>query len=164
LSKNTGPIIDLSMNSDSHATKGSQKSFDYSGVRINRILAYIVDVVVIFFIGIAASTVAAILGIVTLGMLSPLLAMLLAAIPLAYHTMTIGSSWNATLGMRLFNLEVSLADGRSLDYFTAFIHSALFYFTMAITSALILLVSLFNSEGKLLHDYLTHSSVHNKPS
>ncbi len=99
------------------------------------------------------------MGIVTFGLLSPILAVGLALIPLAYHTLTIGSERNATIGMRIMDIEVYLYSGKDPDYLTAFIHSGLFYASLALTSSLILLISIFNDKGRLLHDYLTSSGV-----
>ncbi len=162
MAKTTDPMVRLSLKEQDEQSFGFEYPLDFSSIRTKRILAYMVDVVCIFFVGIAAGMAASLLGIITLGLLSPLLAVILACVPLAYHTLTIGSSWNATVGMRMFGIEVSLANGNRPDYMTAFIHAALFYFTMALTSMLVLIVSVFNSEGKLLHDYLTHSIVHNR--
>lgn len=159
--KQSDPAFDLTLQSDSPKSSGTFQSFSFSGIRAKRIFAYIVDVICISILAFAAGLVASLLGIITLGLLSPILALLLACVPIAYHTATIGGPWNATVGMRLFGIEVSLNDGRKPDYVTAFVHSALFYFTMALTSMLILLVSIFNPQGKLLHDYLTNSTVHN---
>lgn len=132
---------------------------DYEGIRFKRMLAYAVDVICIFLIGVVASTIAVLMGIITFGLLTPILTLGLAMIPLAYHTITVGSHWNATLGMRLFDIEVCLKNGAYPDYMTAFLHALIFYLTMALTSSLILLVSLFNPRGSLLHDYLTNSIV-----
>lgn len=160
MTKNSETLIELSsLEGLSKRSSEADRPGDYDGIRMKRILAYTVDIVCIFGIGVVASTVAALMGIITFGLLTPLLALALALIPLAYHTVTIGSQWHATLGMRLFDIEVCLKNGDYPDYATAFIHSAIFYFTVAITSSFILLVSLFNSKGSLLHDYLTSSLV-----
>lgn len=137
----------------------SENSDDFDAIRFRRLIAYAIDVVCIFFISIIAAVVATLMGIVTLGLLSPVLAVGLMLVPLAYHTLTIGSAMNATVGMRFMGLEVYLYSGDKPDYLTALIHSGLFYFTVALTSSLILLVSLFNPRGRLLHDYLTNSGI-----
>ena len=136
---------------------GNLDSFD--SIRTKRLIAYAIDIVCIFCISIVATLIATIMGIVSLGLLSPLLAVGLALIPLAYHTLTIGSEWNATVGMRVMGIEVYLYSGEKPDYLTAFIHSGLFYVSLAMTSTLILLVSLLNTKGRLVHDYLTSSGV-----
>ncbi|MBL4739927.1 MAG: RDD family protein [Sneathiella sp.] len=157
MTKSSDPLFNLSSMENVKI-----QSENFNGIRMKRILAYIVDVVCIFFLGIAAATVAAILGIVSFGLLTPLLAFALALVPLAYHTITIGSHWNATVGMRLFDLEVRLKSSQHPDYMAALLHAAIFYLTMAITSSLILLVSVFNSRGRLLHDYLIDCTVYSK--
>ncbi len=136
---------------------GDLNAFD--GIRTKRLIAYAIDIVCIFCISVVATLIATIMGIVSLGLLSPLLAVGLALIPLAYHTLTIGSDWNATVGMRVMGIEVYLYSGDKPDYLTAFIHSGLFYVSLALTSSLILLVSLLNPKGRLVHDYLTSSGV-----
>ncbi|MEH6402707.1 MAG: RDD family protein [Sneathiella sp.] len=161
MTKSNNPLFKLSsMENVKTSSKAFVESFD--GIRMKRILAYIVDVVCIFFLGIAATTIAAILGIVSFGLLTPFLALALALVPLAYHTLTVGSHWNATVGMRIFDLEVRLKSSEHPDYIAALIHAAIFYFTMAVTSSLILLVSLFNSRGRLLHDYITECTIYSK--
>ncbi len=164
MAKTTDPLINLSLNKEKGGTEQFERPGDYEGIRTKRIFAYAIDVICIFFVGILAGAAATLLGIITLGLLSPLLAILLACVPLAYHTITIGGPWNATVGMKMFGLEVALANDEEIDYVTAFIHAALFYFSVALTSFLILLVSLFNPQGKVLHDYLTSSTVRNKRS
>ncbi len=160
MTKNSETLIELSsLSSEKERTTFSDHADDYDGIRIKRMFAYAVDVVCIFVIGAAASAVAVLMGILTFGLLTPILALALAMVPLAYHTLTIGSPWHATIGMRLFDIEVVLKNGEYPDYVTSFLHAGIFYFTMALTSSLILLVSLFNPQGRLLHDYLTNSVV-----
>jgi len=154
------PAIHLAPLGDSDSYDANTGRFEaFDGIRSRRFIAYMIDVICIFFISILATIGAILLGIVTLGLLSPILALGLMLVPLAYHTLTIGSHWNATFGMRLMGLEVYLYSGEEPDYLIALAHSTLFYFTMALTSSLILLVSLFNPRGRLLHDYLTNSGV-----
>ncbi|MBL4906031.1 MAG: RDD family protein [Sneathiella sp.] len=165
VSKDSETFINLSsLEGIKEHHSGTDRPEDYDGIRLKRMLAYAVDFICIFLIGIVASTVAVFMGIITLGLLTPILALGLAMIPLAYHTLTIGSQWHATLGMRLFNIEVCLKNGDYPDYITAFFHAGIFYLTIAITSSLVLLISLFNPRGSLLHDYLTNSIVRQQRS
>ncbi len=131
----------------------------FDGVRTKRIIAYIIDLVCIAVITFAAGICAFFLGILSFGALTPILGVVLALIPIGYHTYTIGSHRNGTIGMNIMDLEVFLEDGREPDYVSAFLHSGLFYASMTLTSGFILLISLFNDKGKLLHDYLTSSGV-----
>ena len=136
----------------------------FDGVRSKRIIAYIIDLVCIAVITFAAGICAFFLGILSFGALTPVLGIILALLPIGYHTFTIGSSKNGTIGMQMMDLEVYLEDGREPDYIAAFFHSGLFYASMTLTSGFILLVSLFNDKGKLLHDFLTGSGVRVKPN
>lgn len=131
----------------------------FDGIRTKRVVAYIIDIACIAGITAIATIAAFILGALSFGALTPILSLALALIPIAYHTFTIGSAKNATIGMQIMGVEVVLEDGKGPDYLMAFFHSGLFYATMTLTSTLILLVSLFNDKGKLLHDYLTSSTV-----
>lgn len=102
---------------------------------------------------------AAILGVLSFGLLTPLLVLVIALTPLVYHTYLVGSEKSATLGMRFMNIKVRTMDGRQPDYATAFLHCLIFYVTMFLTSGLVLLVSLFTRNGRCLHDLLTNSHV-----
>jgi uncharacterized RDD family membrane protein YckC len=155
---------DTSIQLSSLGGAGTDQSFkqtqdDFDGIRLKRLFAYAIDVICIACIGFVATIIATLMGIVTFGLLTPVLAVGLALVPLAYHTLTIGSERNATIGMRMMGLEVYLYSGEDPDYLTAFIHSGLFYASLALTSSLILLISIFNDKGRLLHDYLTSSGV-----
>jgi uncharacterized RDD family membrane protein YckC len=133
----------------------------YHGITLRRIIAYLVDVIVIA----AATSVAgigfAVLGVLSFGLLSPLLAVLLLIVPLAYHTLLIGGPGAATLGMRLFGIEVRRIDGAPPGYPLAALQTIVFYVTVAFTSWLVLLVALFNERGRTLHDYLCGTVVVN---
>ena len=154
------PSFELSSLNEAQTSDSQHRSIDdFEGIRLKRLIAYAIDIVCIACIGFIATILATLMGVITLGLLSPLLAVGLALVPLAYHTFTIGSDWNATLGMRIMGIEVYLYSGKEPDYLTAFIHSGLFYASLALTSSLILLVSLLNGKGRLVHDYLTSSGV-----
>lgn len=154
------PSFELSSLNDAPSTGPRPYSAnDFEGIRFKRLVAYAIDIVCIAGIGFVATIIATLMGVITLGLLSPILAVGLALVPLAYHTFTIGSDWNATVGMRVMGIEVYLYSGKKPDYLTAFMHSGLFYASLALTSSLILLVSLLNGKGRLVHDYLTSSGV-----
>lgn len=141
---------------------GGADDFDSEYVpalRLQRIFAYVIDVICLFFILVVVKVLAAILGVLSFGLLSPLLVLAIAVTPLAYHSYLVGSTGNATLGMRFMNIRVRTMDGRRPDYATAFLHCLIFYASMFLTSGLILLVSLFTRDGRCLHDMLTNSQV-----
>ncbi|WP_298725253.1 RDD family protein [uncultured Ferrovibrio sp.] len=134
----------------------------FDGVIVRRIFAYLVDLIalvgVIFLYKIAVG----LLTIVTFGLLTPILVLVGAAIPLAYHTLTIGGSASATPGMRLFDLQVSTWNGGKPGYLQALLQTAAFYVTVGLTSGLILIWALFNNRRRCLHDLLCGTVVHRR--
>ena len=131
----------------------------YAGVTMRRLLAYLVDLLVI------APTVAVVavifwtLGVLTFGLLMPLLGVMLLAVPFCYHTLMIGGTASATFGIRLFGLQVRRLDGGRPDHILAALLTAAFYISVAFTGWLIMLVVLFNVRGRALHDFLCGTVV-----
>lgn len=134
----------------------------FDGVALRRIFAYLVDLAVLVGLFILYKVALALLTIVTFGVLTPLLVLLGAAIPIAYHTLTIGGVGSATLGMRLLDLQVSVWNGGKPGYSQAFMHTAVFYVTTGLTGGLILLWALFSNRRRCLHDILCGTMVHRR--
>ncbi|HYE50130.1 MAG TPA: RDD family protein [Azospirillaceae bacterium] len=132
------------------------------GVRVKRMVAYVIDLIIIAVLSLPVVLVFALLGLLSLGLLTPVLAPLLAAVPLAYHTLLIGGGRSATVGMRMMGIEVRTHDGGRPDMVRAFLQTALFYLSVALTSALILLVSLVAERKRTLHDLLAGTVVVNR--
>jgi uncharacterized RDD family membrane protein YckC len=126
----------------------------YEGVLCRRILAYLVDLLVIGVIAVGVWMVFAILWLLSFGLLGPLLWFLFGLIPLAYHTVLLSGPRSATLGMRVFDLELRSVTGERPSFLQALIQTALFYITVGMTCSLILLVALFNRRRRTLHDFL----------
>jgi uncharacterized RDD family membrane protein YckC len=131
----------------------------FDGIRSRRILGYLVDLILIALLSVAVWFALVFAGVLTLGVLLPLLPIGVALVPLAYHTLQVCGPRSATIGMRLFGVEVRNWTGTRPDLLQAFLMTALFLTTMALTGSLILLVSLFNSRGRTLHDYLSGTVV-----
>lgn len=160
MSKNGKTNITLSGLANSSHQENPNYSFDLApSLRLDRMFAYIIDVICLFFILVVVKIVAAVIGVLSFGLLFPLLLLIIAGTPLAYHTYLIGSERSATIGMRMMKIKVQTMDGRQPDYTTAFLHCLIFYFSIFLTSGLVLLVSLFTPHGRCLHDYITNSIV-----
>lgn len=129
----------------------------YDGIIVRRVVGYFIDVLILLLIGGALWIALWILAIISLGLLSPLFA-IAAILPLLYHTFFIGSG-GATPGMRAMDVEVRTWTGLPPSYAEAFIQTAVFYVTVPPTSALILLVALFNDRHRTLHDFLSGTVV-----
>ena len=126
----------------------------FDGVTIRRMAAYAIDLAVIALLFLATMMSFWVLGMLSFGVLSPFLMAALPFIPLAYHTVLIGGPAHATLGMRLFGIAVRRLDGRPVGYLQAGLLTVVFYVSVGVTGWLILLVSLFNGQGRTFHDYL----------
>jgi uncharacterized RDD family membrane protein YckC len=127
----------------------------YDGLIWRRLLAYLFDCIVMGLLILAGWSGLVLLGIMSFGLLLPLVPVLVALIPAAYHAVQIGGRRHATLGMRLFGLEVKTWAGGEPDVWQGFLMAALFYATLAATCLLILLVALFNDRRRTVHDYLS---------
>ncbi len=130
----------------------------YDGVLSRRVTAYMVDLALIFGLWIALSFVFGVAGILTFGALTPLGLVVLAILPVGYHSYFIGRD-GATPGMRFFDLEVRSWNGRRPDYSQAFLVTALFYASVSLTAWLVLLVPLFTDRNRTLHDILAGTIV-----
>jgi len=130
----------------------------YDSVLPRRATAYVLDLALIFGLWIALSLVFGVAGILTFGALTPLGLVVLAVLPVGYHTFFIGRD-GATPGMRMFDLEVRSWTGRPPDYSQAFLTTVLFYASVSLTVWLVLLVPLFTDRNRTLHDILAGTIV-----
>jgi uncharacterized RDD family membrane protein YckC len=127
----------------------------FEGVLWRRALAYLIDVCVIGMILIAAWIVVMVLTVASFGLLGPALWFLFGLIPLAYHTVLVGGPRSATIGMRVFDLELRSWDGARPALLQALAHAAIFYVTVGATCSLNLLFALINKRWRTLHDVLS---------
>ena len=131
----------------------------YEGVLWRRTLAYFVDLCVIGVIAVLCWIVFAVLWLLSFGLLGPGLWFLFGLIPLAYHTLLLSGPRSATVGMRLFDVELRSVTGERPSLLQALIQTALFYITVWGTCSLILLLVLFNQHKRTLHDMLAGTVV-----
>lgn len=126
----------------------------FDGARWRRIVAYLIDVVIVLLLAGLLWLAGSVFIVLTLGALTPLVVIGAALLPIAYHTFFIGGPRNATLGMQMMDLRVVAWNGNRPTYLQAGIQTVLFYLTVPTTNGLILLVSLFNDRGRCVHEML----------
>src|ERR1700746_1001412 len=126
----------------------------YEGVLWRRTPGYFVDFCVIGALGVVCWIIFAVLWVLSFGLLGPVLWFLFGLIPLAYHTLLLSGPWSATLGMRLFDVELRSATGERPGFLQALAQTALFYLTVGATCSLILVFALLNRHQRTLHDLL----------
>ena len=139
----------------------------FEGVLARRMLAFCIDVVIISIPVMLASLFILLFAIVTIGF-GLLLFLLLtpAAViwALCYYAVTLGSPASATIGMRVMELEMRTWYGAPAYALLGAVHAIMFWLTVSTLSPLVLLVGLFNSRQRLLHDFLVGTVVINNPA
>jgi uncharacterized RDD family membrane protein YckC len=83
-----------------------------------------------------------------------------------YYGASLGGPHSATLGMRVMDLELRTWYGAPSYFVLGAMHAVLFWISLSLLSPLVLLVGLFNSRRRLLHDIvlgtvIINSSVRN---
>jgi uncharacterized RDD family membrane protein YckC len=136
----------------------------FRGVLTRRVIAFLIDVIVLSVPVILAIIFIAVFGVVTLGLgwalfwlVSP--ASIIWAI--VYYGTTIGGPHSATLGMRVMDLELRTWYGAPGYFVLGAAHAVLFYVSISVLSPLILLVGLFNARRRLAHDLVLGTVVIN---
>jgi uncharacterized RDD family membrane protein YckC len=134
----------------------------YQGVRTRRLVAWIIDLVIILAVGVPLATV---FGLATLGFGFALFPLLVAGVGFFYRTATIASE-SATLGMRFTGIELRRSDGTRFDLPMAAAHTAIY--TVAIGSGILQLISCLTILGtryrQSLADIILGSTMINRPA
>jgi uncharacterized RDD family membrane protein YckC len=122
-----------------------------AGVMTRRIVAWLLDVILLGLITGALWFVLLLFGVLTLGIGMPLLG-ILPFVPFCYHLFFVASPFSATPGQQALGLAVRRNDDLGPpSFFQAFIYTLVFYLTLA-TSGLLLLIALFTVHHRTLHD------------
>ena len=126
----------------------------FDGVLPRRLLAFLVDAVLIGLLTIPLAVLNVFLGILTLGLSWFLFPVFIPLVALGYNALTMGGPASATPGMRLFGLEMRVWDGQRMYVLLAALHAVVFWFSIYLLTPLVLLVGLFSERRQLLHDLL----------
>jgi uncharacterized RDD family membrane protein YckC len=131
---------------------------------MRRIIAFIIDVIVLAVPVALAILFIAVFGLLTLGLgwalfwlVSP--ASVIWAI--VYYGSTLGGPHSATIGMRVMDLELRTWYGASGYFVLGAAHAVLFWISISVLSPLILLIGLFNARRRLAHDFVLGTVVIN---
>ncbi len=135
----------------------------YDEVRRRRMLAFLVDYVVVIGLSVPAAFVIFVAGILTLGLAWLLFAVLVPLVALVYLALTLGGPGQATWGMALFSLQLRRLDNRPIDGMMAIVHGVLFWAIHVVGTPVLLVASLFSSRKRLLHDLALGTEVVRKP-
>jgi uncharacterized RDD family membrane protein YckC len=158
------PRSGLSLEVKPHAYDPIARPDLFEGVMARRVLAFIVDVLIITIPIMLVSIFIFLFGIFTLGLgwllfwlVSP--ASVIWAI--AYYGITMGSPASATYGMRAFDLEIRTWYGGPCYSLLGAVHAILFWVSISALTPFVVIVGFFNKRRRLLHDFLLGTVVVN---
>lgn len=136
----------------------------FEGVLARRMIAFVIDLVVITVPIILACIFILLFGLVTLGLG---LALFFLVVPgsvvwaLVYCGATMGAPASATLGMRTVDIEVRTWYGAPCYFILGAVHAIAFWVTTSALTPLVLLIGLLNERQRLLHDFLLGTVIIN---
>jgi uncharacterized RDD family membrane protein YckC len=119
------------------------------GVRTRRIVAVLLDLILVTFL---SMTIFIVLGFLTFGVAWLILPPLFPFVAFFYNGLTISGWRMATPGMKAMDLEMRLVDGAPTPFLHAAVHAVLFYVSWMFPP--VFLFSLFASDKRCLHDIL----------
>lgn len=131
----------------------------YDGVRTRRVLACVIDYVIVGLLTIPFAILVLVLGLLTLGLGWMLFSVLVPLVAIVYIWNTLGGRDQATVGMKVMGIRLDRLDGAPIDGMTAVVHSVLFWAGNVVLTPLILLVTLFSDRKRTLHDLLLGTVV-----
>jgi uncharacterized RDD family membrane protein YckC len=136
----------------------------FRGVLTRRVVAFIIDVIVLSVPVILGVIFIAVFGLVTLGLGWALFWLVSPASviwALVYYGATLGGPHSATIGMRVMDLELRTWYGAPGYFLLGAMHAVLFWISVSVLSPFVLLVGLFNGRRRLLHDFVLGTVVIN---
>ncbi len=139
----------------------------FEGVLARRMIAFVIDFVILAVPVILAAMFIFAFGVVTFGLGWALYWLLPPATviwALVYCGATLGSEASATLGMRAVDLEMRTWYGAPAYFVLGAVHAVVFWITLSVLTPFILLVAFFNERRRLLHDILLGTVVINNPA
>ncbi|SHG47725.1 Uncharacterized membrane protein YckC, RDD family [Kaistia soli DSM 19436] len=135
----------------------------FSGVLGKRVLAFIVDVVLLGLFELLAVLVVFTLGLFTFGVAWFLFALpFFAIVAVLYVALTLGGPNAGTPGMRLAGLAIRATDGGRVGFFIAAAHVILYWVSISLLTPFVLLIGFFSNRKRLLHDMLLGTVVMNR--
>ena len=136
----------------------------FEGVMARRVVAFLIDFLILATPVVFVSMFIFVVGIVTFGLGFLFYALLWPAMVIwavVYYGMTLGSPASATIGMRIMEIEMRTWYGSPAYFVLGAVHAVVFWVTVSAITPLVLLVCLFNGRRRCLHDILVGTVVIN---
>jgi uncharacterized RDD family membrane protein YckC len=161
------PRIGISLDARPHAYDPAANPELFEGVLARRMMAFVIDVIIIAVPLAIAWICILIFGLITFGLGWALFWMFSPASiiwALFYYGLTLGSPASATIGMRAMELEMRTWYGSPAYFVLGAVHAIVFWVSVSFLTPFILLVGFFNSRRRLLHDMLVGVVLVNSPA
>lgn len=156
--------IGVSFEMKPHAYDPAANPELFEGVPARRVIAFVVDLVILSIPVVFMAIFIFAIGVVTLGLGFVLYALLPAASvvwALIYYGLCFGSPRSATIGMRVMDLEMRTWYGAPAYFLLGAVHAVAFWVSVSALTPLILLVCFFNDRRRLLQDMAVGTIVIN---
>lgn len=154
----------MSIDVKPHAYDPATQPELFDGVLSRRVVAFIIDFIILAVPVVLVAMFIFAFGIVTLGLGFALYWLLPPGTviwALLYFGATLGGPNSATIGMRVMDLEMRTWYGAPAYFVLGAVHAIAFWFTVSFFTPFILLVAFFNERRRLLHDILLGTVVIN---
>jgi uncharacterized RDD family membrane protein YckC len=139
----------------------------FEGVLARRVVAFVIDVIVIAVPVVVVAMFIFVFGLVTFGLgwaLYWLLSPASVIWALFYYGITLGSPASATLGMRAMEIEMRTWYGAPAYFVLGAVHAIVYWITVSVLTPFVLVVGFFNARKRLLHDFLVGVVIINSAS
>lgn len=136
----------------------------FEGVLARRVVAFLIDFLILSIPVVFVSMFIFVVGIVTFGLGFLFYALLWPTMviwAIAYYGLTLGGPASATIGMRAMDIEMRTWHGSPAYFVLGAVHAVVFWITVSAITPLVLLVCLFNNRRRCLHDILVGTVIIN---
>jgi uncharacterized RDD family membrane protein YckC len=158
--------IGNSLDVKAHAYDPAANPELFDGILTRRVVAFVIDLIVLTIPAILAVLFIFLFGLVTFGLGWLLYGLLWPAWvvwALLYYGLTLGSAASATFGMRAMEIEMRTWYGAPAYFVLGAAHAVVYWVSVSFLTPLILLVGLFDGRRRLLHDMLVGTVLINNP-
>ena len=158
--RNAGAAFDVKP----HAYDPAANPELFEGVLSRRVIAFLIDVVIITLPMAFIALFILVFGLVTFGLgwaLYFLFYPICVIWALFYYGLTLGGAHSATIGMRVMDIEMRTWYGAPAYFILGAVHAVIYWISVSVLTPLILLVGFFNDRRRLLHDILLGAVVIN---
>ena len=126
----------------------------FESVLPRRVLAFLIDSVIMIFVTTVITIVGTIAGFLTLGLAWIALPVVIPLVILGYYAVTLGSPSRATIGMAAMDLVLTPTRGAPLDGCKILIHPLVFWITVWLAWPVSLVIALLTPRREMVHDLI----------